>query len=442
VDAVEKIAAAVLYEGYVLWPYRRSATKNQRRWTFGGVYPPAYSEASGGVDSWYTQTQCLVVGAAPVVDVQVRFLHVVARQVARLGADGALEEVDELRVGGERYLSWDEAAEREVGLAALPLAELAVPRRVEIDIPAGRDEEPLRGPGGERVGALVRSWQALAGTVEVGAQRLGEGLHRLTVRVANRAPWGGQERERALRHTFVSTHVILRAAAGEFVSLLEPPDELRQAALQCQNVKTWPVLVGAEGERQTMLSSPIILYDYPRIAPESPGDLFDGTEIDQLVILNVLTLSDEEKAEMRATDPRAREILQRSESLTLDDFMSLNGAIREFRLLGDEGEPDVYFAGLERPAPRSVVVGGVELRPGSKVRLRPRPGADVMDVVLAGQVAYVEAIEQDYEERIHLAVTLAADPGRDLGMARQPGHRFFFGPDEVEPLDDTERGQS
>jgi hypothetical protein len=434
VDAVDKIAAAVLYEGYVLWPYRRSATKNQRRWTFGGVYPPAYAEASLGVDPWQVQTECLVEGEAPVVSVQVRFLHVVARQVMGRGADGALVPVDALDVGGERYLTWDEATERQAAIEALPLAALDAPRRVAVDVPAGRADEPLVGPDGTVVGALVRTWQALAGTAEVAARPLGPGLFQLTVRVTNRAETTDVDRERALRQTLVSTHVVLRAAAGEFVSLTDPPEPFARAAARCENVKLWPVLVGAEGERHTMLAAAIILPDYPQIAPESPGDLFDGTEIDQLLVLNVLMLSDAEKAEMRGSDPRAREILDRTEALSLDDFMSLHGAIREFRMLGSEGAPDGLFAGLERPTPPSVCVGGVELRVGSRVRLRPRPGADIMDLALAGRLAFVESIEQDYEERIHLAVTVADDPGRDLGLARQPGHRFYFAPDEVEPL--------
>jgi len=437
VDTVDKIAAAVLYEGYVLWPYRRSAPKNQRRWTFGGVYPPAYSAASGGVDPWWVQTECLVVGGAPVVGVQVRFLHVVARQAAERRADGALVPADALEVGGERYLTWDEATERAVTIEALPLAALGAPRQVAVDIPAGRAEEPLLGPDGAAVGVLVRSWQALAGTVEVAARAVEPGLWQLTVRVANRAEAADAERERALRQTFVSTHVVLRATAGEFVSLTDPPEAVARAAARCENVKLWPVLVGEEGDRHTLLASAIILPDYPRIAPESPGDLFDGTEIDQLLVLNVLTLTDAEKAEMRASDPRAREILDRTEALTLDDFVNLHGTIREFRMLGSEGEADPYFAGLERPAPASVRVGGVEVTVGSKVRLRPRPGADVMDLALAGRLAFVESIEQDYEGRIHLAVTVADDPGRDLGLGRQPGHRFFFAPDEVEPLADA-----
>ena len=89
----------------------------------------------------------------------------------------------------------------------------------------------------------------------------------------------------------------------------------------------------------------------------------------------------------------------------------------------------------ERPALESLVVEGVELRKGSRVLLRPRPGGDIMDLALAGKVAFIEAIEQDYEDRIHLAVTLEDDPGRDLGAERILGHRFFFSPGEVIPLD-------
>ena len=333
-DTAKKIAEAVLYEGYLLWPYRRSARKNQQRWTFGGVYPRAYSEARGEDDPWIMQTQCLVVGdGETAVEIKVRFLHVVEREVNRKNADGTLELVDELRVGGELYLSWDEATEREIAVGRFKLSELGSPRLVEIDIPGGSWEEPLAEPTGEVVGALVRGWRTLRGVVEVGAENLREGTFRVTVRITNTTPWGGEDRETTLKQTFVSTHTALEVEGGEFVSLIDPPEELREAAEGCENLKTWPVLVGEEGARNMLLSSPIILYDYPQIAPESPGDLFDGTEIDQMLILNVLNLTDEEKEEMRATDPRGREILERCESLSPEELMKLSGAIREFRML-------------------------------------------------------------------------------------------------------------
>lgn len=433
--AVEQIAAVVLYEGYILWPYRRSAQKNQRRWTFGGVYPRAYSEATGGHDPWRMQTQCLVTGAAPRVQIEVRFLHVVERSVARQNAAGSREFVAALQIGQERYLAWDEAAERRLAISVPPLPELTSPRRVPIVIAAGSAEEPLQDADGAVVGALVRCWQALAGAVEVTAAAVHEGLFKLTVRITNTTPWHGQDRDSTLRQTLVSTHTILSVDDGAFVSLLEPPAALKQVAETCQNLHTWPALVGEAGDRHTLLSSPIILYDYPRIAPESPGDLCDGTEIDQLLMLHILSLTEAEKDEMRASDPRGREILERSEACSAEDFMRLHGAIREFRQVRHEPELPAAWQELEKPAPQCLVVGGVEIRRGSKVWLRPRPGGDVLDIVLAGKVAIIEAIEQDYEGRTHLAVVLEEDPGRDLGVMRQPGHRFFFALDEVVPLD-------
>jgi hypothetical protein len=334
VDAAKKIAEAVLYEGYLLWPYRRSARKNQQRWTFGGVYPKEYSVARGEDDPWIMQTQCLLQGdERSTIEVGVRFLHVVERKVAKK-ADEALEFVDELRVGGERCLAWDEAAEREIAVGSFTLSELLIsPKQVEIDIPGGSKEEPLAEPAGGIVGALVRSWRPLRGSVEVRGERVRDGTFRVTVRIANTTPWGGEEREGTLRQTFVSTHTTLRVEGGGFVSLMDPPEDFAEAVEGCENLKTWPVLVGEEEERSTMLSSPIILYDYPQIAPESPGDLFDGTEIDQMLILNVLNLTDEEKEEMRASDPRGREILERCESLSPEDLMKLNGTFRDIRML-------------------------------------------------------------------------------------------------------------
>jgi hypothetical protein len=334
VEAAKKIAEAVLYEGYLLWPYRRSARKNQQRWTFGGVYPRAYSEARGGDDPWIMQTECLVSGDEESgIDVSVRFLHVVERKVARKTGE-TLEFVDELRAGGELHLAWDEAVEREIAVGRFELSELAESSElVEIDIAGGSTEEPLEEPAGEVVGAVVRSWRPLCGAVQVGAELLRRGTFRVTAKITNTTPWGGEDRESTLRQTFVSTHTTLEVRAGEFVSLIDPPEELRKAAEGCENLKTWPVLVGEEGDRSTMLSSPIILYDYPQIAPESPGDLFDGTEIDQMLILNVLNLTNEEKDEMRASDPRGREILERCESLSPEELMRLNGTFRDIRML-------------------------------------------------------------------------------------------------------------
>jgi hypothetical protein len=326
VDAVRRIADAVLYEGYVLWPYRKSAMKNQRRWTFGGVYPEAHT-AQHPDDPSVMQAECLVEGGPDAsVTVAVRFLHVVARQVMAHGPDG-LEPVGELEAGGERHVSWDEATERELSAGELRLGDLAeAGRHVKLDVGAGARGEAVEG------GAVERSWHALRGTVDVDAARLRDGLYRVSVRVRNATPWEGTGREEALRRTFCSTHAVLRARGGAFVSLTDPPEDLRDAAEGCENAGVWPVLVGEKGDRGTLLCSPMILPDHPEIAPESPGDLFDGGEIDQLLILNILSLTDEEKREMRASDPRAREILNRTEALSEEELMKLHGTIREFGL--------------------------------------------------------------------------------------------------------------
>jgi hypothetical protein len=310
-DPVRAIADAVLYEGYILWPYRRSALKNQRRWTFGGVHPEAHSRRHPD-DRATIRAECLLEGGDPQgVDVRVRFLQVVRRDVAAPGG----QLVDELEAAGERHVAWDEAVEREVGPG--PIA-----------IPAGREVERLDGGG-----AIIRSWEALAGAVELSAQPLGDGAFKLTLTVVNRTGWAGGTREDALRRTFCSTHAVLRTASGGFASLTDPPEHLRAAAAGCRNEGIWPVLVGEPGSRDTLLCSPIILEDHPRIAPESPGDLFDGGEIDQLLILNILSLTEAEKAEMRAADPRAREILDRTEGLTEDQLLRLHGAIRDFAVV-------------------------------------------------------------------------------------------------------------
>jgi hypothetical protein len=321
-DPVRRLADAVLYEGYILWPYRRSALKNQKRWTFGGVHPPRHSDAHPD-DRAELQAQCLLeADAGAVVEVTVRFLQVVERRTAQRRGD-RLVPVDELTAAGTRYLSWDEAVEREI-LLRLEVGPEAAHQPILIP---GRTEEEVLG----EEGALVRSWQELSGSADVRVEPLGERLHRLTLTVRNETPWHGSDRDDALRHTFCSTHAVLQAERGAFVSLTDPPDELREQAEACVNVGVWPVLVGSGGERDTMLASPIILSDYAEIAPESPGDLFDSGEIDRLLILNVLSLTEAEQAEMSATDDRTREILERCAALGPPELLPLHGAIREFR---------------------------------------------------------------------------------------------------------------
>ncbi|HEY4278838.1 MAG TPA: hypothetical protein VGM91_11485 [Conexibacter sp.] len=331
-DPIDEIARAVLYEGYVLWPYRRSAVKNRQRWTFGGVFPPGWTDDGHPDDPSHMQTQCLVIGPDDAtLEIEIRFLHVVERHVTQRTA-ARLEPVDELTVDGQRHLSWEEATERWVAELPLSLAELRERRQLKIDVPSGQALE-LLGPGGT-AGALLRGWGELTGEIVLKAEPLTSQLHRVTVRIVNTTPWKGAERADALRHSLVSTHTVLRAAGAEFVSLTDPPAALEPFAGTCENDGTWPALVGPVGSNDIVLSSPILLEDHPRIAPESPGDLFDGGEIDELLILNILSLTDEERQEARASDPRTRELIERCEGLTPQQLMQLHGR-SDLRAMGE-----------------------------------------------------------------------------------------------------------
>lgn len=343
IEQIQEIANAVLYEGYLLYPYRQSAIKNRQRWTFGVVYPQEYSEANGGIEPWSMRTECLVKASADtLLDVHVRFLHLLVRTTTtnapsqnQVDATNSPEWSLAGRLTNEPL---QEGMEREVSVRELSLNELLAHSRImEIAFPAGRIEEELTGPS---TGMIVREQKPVIGAVIIAAERLDTDLFKVNVQIENRTPETrsiSNQGNAALLQSFVSTHTILQVHSGSFISLMDPPEEVRAIATGCQNLRTWPVLVGNEGEYDAMLSSPIILYDYPQIAPESPGPLFDGTEIDEILTLRILTLTDEEKQQMRG-DERAREILERTESLTPEQFMKLHGVIRDMRPISEGGE--------------------------------------------------------------------------------------------------------
>jgi hydrogenase maturation protease len=228
-----------------------------------------------------------------------------------------------------------------VDAANLPLADLiAAPERVPIHFPASEEIEPLRDAANNDVGVLIRTHRAIDGVIMIGAQRVAEGVCKLSVRIENLTALetpGIPSRDDALPRTFISTHTILGVQNGSFVSLIDPPTDMQEAVAGCQNVGTWPVLAGEEGDRSMILSSPIILYDYPQIAPESATNLFDGTEIDEILTLRILTLTDDEKREIQQSDTRGRDLLALTEAIPQEHFMKMHGVIRSLRPLdGDE----------------------------------------------------------------------------------------------------------
>lgn len=363
-EAIRDIANAVLYEGYLLYPYRHSAIKNRQRWTLGVVYPRDYSETRGGIEPWTMRTECLIIGGADTaLDVTVRFLHLLTHSIGGVATchtdapeqdtAATAPDVDSPQpatpasaslssVAGWVPDSWEEGVECEVVAASLALGDLLKqPRRIAFAFPAARLTE-LSEDTADAV--IVREQQALAGAFTVAARQVepaSAGAFMLTVLLENTTPLHGaipDDYSAAMLFSLVSAHTVLHVRGGTFVSLLDPPEALRTAAGNCHNERTYPVLVGDEGDADTMLSSPIILYDYPKIAPESVGALFDGTEIDEILTLRILALTDEEKEEMRKGDVRAREILERTESLTAEQLMKLHGVIRSLGPAAEEGD--------------------------------------------------------------------------------------------------------
>ena len=331
-ERVQEIANAVLYEGYMLYPYRPSSVKNRQRFNFGVLCPPAYCEMQPGSESSFMQTECLIRNAASArLTIQIRFLQIVQRTIGayRHHASDEIEFVDRLDVDGRLYQPWQEAAERSITYDALDPLELLCPRHFDFVIPAESSREQLRAQDGP-IGVIVRESQRLAGTLSVQAVQCRDSIMKLVLQLENRTRFDAagpeQGRDSALPHSLVSAHMILGVENGEFLSLLEPPPEYQDLARSCANIGNWPVLAGHGAD--TMLASPIILYDYPTIAPESAGNLFDSTEIDEILSLRILTLTDQEKAEIRQTDDRARELLERTETIPDEQFMKLHGVLR------------------------------------------------------------------------------------------------------------------
>jgi hypothetical protein len=427
----KEIADTVLYEGYVLYPYRASSAKNRTRWQFGVLMPPTYVATDDSERSACVTQMVFDAKRDAVLRVRVRFLHVAHR------------------TGGDQP-EWDETVEREFSFE-VPLA----------DVLAAPQERPFSYQGSETTAdGVTRAAATVEGAVLVTGARLPgpyAGAGRLTVEVVNRtpspegAPVAG-DRDGALRGALVAAHTMLALHRGVFLSMTDPPEWALGAVNECRNVGTWPVLVGEEvGSGPVVLSSPIILGDNPEIAPESPGDLYDATEIDEILTLRTMTLTDAEKAEARATDPRAAALIDRVDDLPQEHLDRLHGALRYLKHVTtrDDGllpgpdpaavmNPDTpwWDPGNDSsvsPETDGIIIDGVRVAKGSRVRLRPgHRRTDAQDLFLHGRVATVEAVFFDVDGAQHLGVTLDDDP--ELAeISRSQGRFLYFAPDEVEP---------
>jgi hypothetical protein len=345
------VARAVLFEGYMLYPYRTSALKNREPSLLGVLRPGTPS----------TGCAVLVIGQPKgKIDAQLQFLV---------------------------------ASDSDV--------EAAAPCAISFHI------DPAEG---ERVVAFEA--RGVTGTVTVRSTSVAAQVCRLELRIANTTPAAspddaGAARSRAIR----SPQLLVRARAATFATPRDHPAAFADAAAECRSDGLWPIFLGEPGRRDIVLCSPMILDDHPQIAPESAGDLFDATEIDELLTLRVRTLARDERDEIARGDPRVRAIVDRAEALADAELADMHGAARP-------------------PAAASAAVRAI--RPGDRVRLRPRGRSDIFDLALEGRAATVVSVERDFDDRTYVSVTIDDDPGRDLGALGQPGHRFYFAPDEVE----------
>ncbi len=354
-DHLERLVSSLLFEGYALYPYTPGATKNATPTPFGIVYPTDYANRQlAAFDRM--QLQAIVSDAQAPVSGEVRFLL----------------------ASGERH----QGVEQKVQLAAAPAV-------VEFEI------------GG------------VHGRAELVVDRLPDGRGRVTLRVENTTPLTEEEavvdRKDILLRSLLSTHLVTRAQDATFISPLERGDD---GVAGCTNVNTWPVL--ATPADDAVLGPTIMLPDHPQIAPESVNDFFDGTEIEEALVLHIQALSDAEREEISAQDPKVREMLARADATTPEQLMDLHGRVRI----------------QDAPGEAQVAVGDAIVRRGDKVVLRPGREGDVYDKMLDGRTATVHRVFIDYDDRTHIGVTVDDDPMQEI--FRESGRFLFFFPDEVE----------
>ena len=382
--AVDRLVSSLLYEGYALYPYTPGATKNATPTPFGIVYPPAYADLLETAFD-HLRVECLL-----------------------LDCEGAeLEgEVRFLQVAGERH----QAVERRLELPATPLAEL-------LGDGAGREFEFA----GERtVRGRVR--MRAAEVAEPRATLIRACVHNTTELDAGEAE--RLDRPGALGASLLSTHVVIESSAGRFAS---PLDRDREAVAACRNVNTWPVLAAAGDD--AIVAAPIVLPDHPRIAPESLGNLFDNTEIEEALLLHVQALSESEREQIARQDPAVRAMVERASAATPEQMLALHGRLEPAGPADPGPAPET---GHPNPGERTLEVDGVRFHKGGKVVLRPGTDRDVYDRMLDGRTATIERLYVDYEDGAHIAVTIDDDPGQEL--FRETGRYLFFKAGELETV--------
>ncbi len=432
-DRARAVADAILYEGYLLYPYRASSSRNRSRWQWGVLGPPGAADAGIGEDDSIA-AQFLVDGSQAIT-LTVRFLQLQHRRAERESGLDRFEPVDELITPSGSWLTWDEAVEHEESFGPLALDDPARAWTLSVTAPGATSNEAVEG------GRLARDRREVSATLTVGIEPDGA-LLRVSVRVANTgAP--AADKDDAIARSLIGTHIIAEAIGGKFVSLLEPPSPAADAVSRCTRHRCFPVLAGPPGAGDLLLISPIILYDHPEVAEQSETALYDCTEIDEILTLRVMTMTDQEKAQARATDPLAAQIIDRCDAMSPEAMSRLHGALRDPReavsLIPEVPDGVDWWDPLAdnavQPDLDAVLVNGVRVARGSRVLLHPSRRADAQDLFFAEKTARVTSVHEDVDGNQHVGVVVEDDPAADLH--EWYGRYLYFSPDEVEPLETT-----
>ncbi len=276
---IETFCNALLYEGYALFPYRKNALKNQKRFNFGVLSPKNWAEKQIN-EHYFQQTEFLVLAETQAsLSFKTRFL--------KLSNDS----------------DW----------------QTAIEKNIESKFSLIKSEN------------IEYKEDSLFGKIELSSEKLDDKLYKIRFIFENLTEISDVEnynREQILQYSFVSTHTIFEIENGKFISLLEPSKEFSEQTQSLQNIGNFPVLIGDKLKQNNILASPIILYDFPEIAENSFDNFFDGLEIDELMILNLLALPDEEKRQIAETDERTRQIIEKIESATPEDLMKLHAQLQ------------------------------------------------------------------------------------------------------------------
>ncbi|TFE67522.1 hypothetical protein [Methylacidiphilum caldifontis] len=412
-DQARQLARTLLYEGYILWPYHPKALKNNPSTRFQfGVLMPKSNEHSLHYETSSTFSYLFFIAPhTSTLEIWLRFLQL-QKRIVEEKRDGDYLPVEKLFFSNKWFVSWDEAIEHEL-FYSFSLEQLKNNQEIFLEVPGKTQIEDYP------FGRILRQTETLKAHIKLNCTEK-ESITVFSIQLENtnqsRNASEAYSRELLLKRAFLSTHFIFKLQPGQFISQQDPPPFL-QPLIHSFNFQggLWPILLS----NNLVIASPIIIEDYPQIAPESQGDDFDSTEIEELLALSTLGLSTEEKELAEATDPKVQQIFKRWNESQLDSLVRLHGVIRKMRRIP------------ENPL-KSITIEQKTLSIGQQVKLHPKGRADIADMFYKEKIALVEEIRQDEDGKIHIGVILVDDPASEL--LQWQGRFYYFSPEEIEPL--------